>query len=222
MKKMLAFIVVLSASAGCVLILDQSEQQEPAVITQGAAPVTARSARGGLSAEPLAGFEVDAGGHLKTGQPLRLAFDRLLGQPDIAGAEDVALALALIHQQLPEPASREAEQLLHHYLSYRQAAHARTLDHPTMMLPADKRMAALVMLQNQQSLRSQSLGTEGDQALYGDDDALARLQLAKNQLAAMNGLSLEQKNEQLAQLYTQLPTTAQIRLGSVEQIAITQ
>lgn len=220
MKKTLAYGLVLLSLAGCVLILGQLEQPEPAVIAHGTVLVTALPARG-LPSAPLAGLEVDASGHLKTGQPLRRAFDRLLGRSDLASADDVARAQAVIRQQLREPASREAEQLLNDYLNYRQAAHTRALEHPSMMLPADKQMAALVMLQNQQSLRSQTLSAEGNQALYGDDDAMARFQLAKNQLAKMNGLSVEQKNEQLSQLYAQLPLSAQIRLGSIEQISIT-
>ena len=72
------------------------------------------------------------------------------------------------------------------------------------------------------SPRNKYLGTTTSQAMFGDEEAIERYRLARQQIMQMNGLSTEQKDEQVALLYQQLPESAQSTLKNTEWASAAQ
>jgi lipase chaperone LimK len=168
------------------------------------------------AAEPANGFDVDTGGHLKITISARQLFDYFLGAGNTAAAgANTARAQDYIHRHLHDPAAAEALALLEHYVAYRNAISTWQKGNAATAT-GNTDMAAIATMQQLNTLKAQYLSPEIIQAFYGDEDAIARYQLARKQLQHMNGLSQEQKNEQLATLKQQLPLSAQKALGNAQ------
>ena len=182
-------------------------------------PVAVRAVAASGSVVPAGSFVLDASGHLVVDANTRQVIAGLLGPDEQApGSADITHAQAAITAQLKEPALTEALQLLNSFVAYRKAAHEWVAKKTTTAAPANGDMSAIMELQHQTALRNQTLGSAANTAMFGDQEAADRYQLAKKQLMQMNGLSQEQKDEQLATLYQQLPESVQLVVKNAEKM----
>lgn len=210
-------LILLLAVVAVLLWFARDEAPMPvqnnAQVASPVAPVQAAALPEDTAA--LHGLVVDATGHLKMDADTRRAIGDLLGPSEKPPrASDVARAQATIRARLKEPAASEALKLLQDYLAYQEAARERA---PEAVPAADNRLAAIVAVQNQATLRDKYLGAATNQALFEDEDALARYRLARQQVQQMTGLSPAQKEEQIGLLYQQLsPSAREVLKGASE------
>ena len=225
MKKPLALLagLFLLAILGTLLWLGHSSDAASLPATTQPASVNlqgAEQANGSLASKPAdavpppepsppASFEVGADGHLKISQSLRQIFDFFLGTASSSGETPVALTHRYIQEHLHEPAASEATRIFDNYVAYLKATEEQQLDHSASAAPANAGLVSGVKMQQQEALQARYLTPDVAQAFYGDENAIARYHLARQQIEQMNGLGKEQKDEQLAVLMQQLPPSAQ-------------
>lgn len=220
MKKPIALLtgLALLAMAGGLLWLGHGSDAAPSPAVTGAStppaaaipPVSTPADTSPPEPSPPASFEVDASGHLKITQGLRQIFDFFLGTTSGAAADDpVALTHRYIQAHLQEPAAAEAAHIFDSYVAYLQAVDERQLNPTDSPAPVNAELASGVKIQQREALQARLLNPDIAQVFYGDENAIARYRLSRQQILQMNGLSKAQKEEQLATLLQQLPPSAQ-------------
>jgi lipase chaperone LimK len=155
-------------------------------------------------------FQVDAKGQLVMNHRTLFALDALVADQGHEPDESfLKRTQADLHAKLKEPAASQACALLEHYLAMRKAQATLTPGTAPVLQDGNAQLGAIVQAQQAQALHRQFLGEQAAQALYGDEEAYTRYQLARQQIMQMNGLSDEDKAKQLEALRQQLPPSVQ-------------
>lgn len=163
-----------------------------------------------ISDEPQGqGLEVNAKGGLTVSPNTRQVFDYFLGTQSTPSAANIARTQNYIHTHLNEQAALQANVILKDYAAYRKAADESRIHHAEIYSFGDKDLNSIVQMQQLTTLKATYMSSETIHDLYGDEDAIASYMLAKKQVMKMNGLSQEQKDDQLATLFKKLPISAQ-------------
>ena len=156
------------------------------------------------------GVGMDAAGHLLVNRALRGEFDAYLGEQGVATISPAAVGRLRDHLQqvLRGQALREALADLDRYVAYRQAAAEQTAHiamTPSFQPEGGGNLNEILQLQQRAALRAQLLTPALREGFFGDEEALDRYRMARLQLQGMPGLSDEDRQAQLAQLWALVP-----------------
>lgn len=163
-----------------------------------------------ISDEPQGqGLEVNVKGGLTVSPNTRQVFDYFLGTQSAPSDANIARTQNYIHTHLNEQAALQADLILKDYAAYRKAADESQIHHAEIYSSGDQDLNSIVQMQQLSTLKATYMSPETIHALYGDEDAITSYMLAKKQVMKMNGLSQEQKDDQLATLFKKLPISAQ-------------
>jgi lipase chaperone LimK len=173
-----------------------------------AAPGPTASTATGRSASELAadpGLQANASGHLLVTRALRDTFDAMLGSQQGPLVQRRTALVGRINQRLKPPAAAEAIALLDRYLAYENA-----IQLPPPGLDADGAMARLYIING---LRERYFSAVERTAFFGDDIALARHNLSRQQTLADHSISLVNQARLLREMHDALPASLRARLG---------
>ncbi|MDE2419605.1 MAG: hypothetical protein KGO49_00290 [Gammaproteobacteria bacterium] len=154
----------------------------------------------------IQGLETSPDGHLKITGKTRQSLDEFLGDQSKELSNDMMSSTKnQIHQKMKEPAATESITLLEHYATYKKELIKIDAVAPqTVQQMNDDNLMAGVKIQQISALRHEYLSPEIVQAFYGNDNSNAQYELARQRIMSINGLSDEQRQEELKALQDQL------------------
>jgi len=162
------------------------------------------------SDEPLGHhLDVNEHGNLTVSPNTRQVFDYFIGTQNSPTDTNIARTHSYLHTHLNEQAALQADLILKDYAAYRKAADESQKLNAEIYSSRDHNLNAIVQMQQLTILKATYMSPDTIHNLYGDEDAIASYTLAKQQLMQMNGLTQEQKDDQLALLLQKLPLSAQ-------------
>ena len=151
-------------------------------------------------------LEISKDGHLKITKNTQQALDVFLGnssKTELNGA--ISVAKDQMYKKMTKPALMEAITLLEHYAAYKKALADMDLSPPQNAQQSnDDNLMAGVKIQQISALRHEYLSPEIVQAFYANDNSNAQYELARQRIMSINGLSDEQRQEELKALQDQL------------------
>lgn len=153
-------------------------------------------------------LEAGPDGHLKVTLGTLHVFDYFLSTIGEESLDTISARLhAYINDQLQPPASDEAEQLLTHYLDYKQALTEEESAQQALPDQGDDIDTLRTRLAQRQVLRTQYLGQEVADTFFGDQTAYDHYTLDRLQVMQDDSLSPQGKAQALANLKQQLPAS---------------
>ena len=153
----------------------------------------------------IQGLEASPDGHLKITTNTRQLLDVFLGdQANELSGNSIEIIKAQMHQRMKEPAVSEAMTLLEQYAAYKKAVADIELSKPEKTQQnVDNNLMAGVKIQQLSALRNKYLSPQIIQAFYANEVANTQYELARQRIMSIQGLSDEQRQEELNALQNQ-------------------
>jgi lipase chaperone LimK len=159
-------------------------------------------------------LQVDAAGHLVVTRSVRNLFDSFLAAAGTTPLPTVRERIvAHLDARLPKAAASEARTLLDHYLAYGQALQDLGKSIDLQGNGADDRQARLYAIED---LRARHFSAPERQAFFGDDLALERYALSRQQTLQDSSIVPLDKARRLKQLRAELPAALQAGVSPSE------
>lgn len=144
---------------------------------------------------------VDDAGHLVVTPGARWFFEYFLSATGEESAQEIRVRIiAEINKRLPAAGAQEAIALLDRYLAYRQRAQEMTATESTTDL--EQRLRQL------QDIRRQVFGDADAAALFGEEENILSVDIARARVLHDDSLSPQERQRQLDELEQQLPEPA--------------